>query len=143
LAGIDGRGLSFPGRRSGAAPPRSSLAIGPMDGVGQLDAVVVRHRFAPFGWVSTRSRADCQGRHTQPLRCRRMLVGPKDRFDRTTTPTGMVGMSWVLSMVVVEGLSAKQVAGRLEAELGEEATGDSPSGEDAGAGPGVAGGRRP
>jgi hypothetical protein len=49
----------------------------------------------------------------------------------------MLGMSWVLSMAVVEGLSAEQIAGRLEAELGEEATGDSPSGEEAGAGPGL------
>jgi hypothetical protein len=49
----------------------------------------------------------------------------------------MVGMSWVLSMAVVEGLSAEQIAGRLEAELGEETTGDSPHGEEAGAGPGL------
>ena len=46
-------------------------------------------------------------------------------------------MSWVLSMGVVEGLSAEQIADRLEAELGEEATGVSPSGEEAGAGPGL------
>ena len=43
-------------------------------------------------------------------------------------------MSWVLSMGVVEGLSAEEVAGRLEAELGEEITGDSASGEEAGRG---------
>ena len=43
-------------------------------------------------------------------------------------------MSWVLSMAVVDGLSAEQVAGRLEAELGEEITSDSPSGEEAGPG---------
>lgn len=43
-------------------------------------------------------------------------------------------MSWVLSMGVVEGLSAEEVAGRLEAELGEETTGDSASGEEAGPG---------
>src|SRR4030095_463697 len=49
----------------------------------------------------------------------------------------MVGMSWVLSMAVVEGLSAEQIAGRLEAELGEETASDSPSGEEAGAGPGL------
>src|SRR4029453_83386 len=49
---------------------------------------------------------------------------------------GMVGMSWVLSMAVVEGLSAEQIAGRLEAELGEETASDSPSGEEAGAGAG-------
>jgi hypothetical protein len=49
----------------------------------------------------------------------------------------MLGMSWVLSMGVVEGLSAEQIADRLEAELGEEATGDSPSGEETGAGPGL------
>jgi hypothetical protein len=42
----------------------------------------------------------------------------------------------VLSMAVVEGLSAEQIAGRLEAEPGEETTGDSDSGEEAGAGPG-------
>jgi hypothetical protein len=29
-------------------------------------------------------------------------------------------MDWVLSMAVVEGLSAEEVAGRLEGELGEE-----------------------
>jgi len=46
-------------------------------------------------------------------------------------------MSWVLSMAVVDGLSAQQIAGRLEAELGEETTSDSPSGEEAGAGPGL------
>jgi hypothetical protein len=46
-------------------------------------------------------------------------------------------MGWVLSMAVVEGLSAEEVAGRLEAELGEETTGDSDSGEEAGAGPGL------
>jgi hypothetical protein len=55
----------------------------------------------------------------------------------------MVGMSWVLSMAVVEGLSAEQIAGRLEAELGEETASDSPSGEEAGAGTRVAGGRYP
>jgi len=49
----------------------------------------------------------------------------------------MLGMSWVLSMGVVEGLSAEEVAGRLEAELGEETTGDSPNGEEAGAGLGL------
>jgi hypothetical protein len=38
----------------------------------------------------------------------------------------MVGMSWVLSMALVEGLSAEQIAGRLEAELGEETASDSP-----------------
>jgi hypothetical protein len=31
---------------------------------------------------------------------------------------GMLGMGWVLSMAVVEGLSAEAVADRLEAELG-------------------------
>jgi hypothetical protein len=46
-------------------------------------------------------------------------------------------MGWVLSMAVVEGLSAEEVAGRLEAELGEETTGDSDSGEESGAGPGL------
>lgn len=46
-------------------------------------------------------------------------------------------MGWVLSMAVVEGLSAEAVAGRLEAELGEETTGDSDSGEESGAGPGL------
>jgi hypothetical protein len=46
----------------------------------------------------------------------------------------MLDMSWVLSMGVVEGLSADEVAGRLEAELGEETTGDSASGEEAGPG---------
>ena len=46
-------------------------------------------------------------------------------------------MSWVLSMAVVEGLSAAAVAGRLEAELGEETVDDSDSGEEAGAGPGL------
>src|SRR4029453_1003170 len=50
---------------------------------------------------------------------------------------GMVGMSWVLSMAVVEGLSAEQIAGRLAAEVGEETASDSPSGEEAGAGPGL------
>jgi hypothetical protein len=45
-------------------------------------------------------------------------------------------MSFVLSMGVVEGLSAEQIAGRLEAELGEETASDSPSGEEAGAGAG-------
>ena len=52
-------------------------------------------------------------------------------------------MSWVLSMAMVDRLSAQQIAGRLEAELGEETTSDSPSGEEAGAGPRVAGGRHP
>jgi len=46
-------------------------------------------------------------------------------------------MSWVLSMAVVDGLSAQQIAGRLEAELGEETTSDSPSGQEAGPGPGL------
>lgn len=46
-------------------------------------------------------------------------------------------MGWVLSMAVVEGLSAEEVAGRLEAELGEETTGGSDSGEESGAGPGL------
>jgi hypothetical protein len=46
-------------------------------------------------------------------------------------------LGWVLSMAVVEGLSAEQIAGRLEAEPGEETTGDSDSGEEAGAGPGL------
>jgi hypothetical protein len=45
-------------------------------------------------------------------------------------------MDWVLSMAVVEGLSAEEVAGRLEGELGEETTG-SDSGEEAGVGPGL------
>ena len=38
---------------------------------------------------------------------------------------------------MLRGLSAEEVAGRLEAELGEETTGDSDSGEEAGAGPGL------
>jgi hypothetical protein len=37
-------------------------------------------------------------------------------------------MGWVLSMAVVQGLSAEEIAGRLEAELGEKTTGDSDSG---------------
>jgi len=41
-------------------------------------------------------------------------------------------MGWVLSMAVVEGLSAEQIAGRLEAELGEETIGDN-SGKEAAA----------
>jgi hypothetical protein len=49
----------------------------------------------------------------------------------------MLGMSRVVSMAVVEGLSAEQIAARLEAELGEETTSDSPSGEEAGGGPGL------
>jgi hypothetical protein len=44
-------------------------------------------------------------------------------------------MGWVLSMGVVEGLSAEEVAGRLEAEPAEETVGYSRSGEEAGAGP--------
>jgi hypothetical protein len=43
-------------------------------------------------------------------------------------------MGWVLSMAVVEGLSAEEVAARLEAELGEETIGYSMSGEEAEAG---------
>jgi hypothetical protein len=49
----------------------------------------------------------------------------------------MLGMGWVLSMAVVEGLSAHEVAGRLAVELGEETISDSPGGEEAGAGPGL------
>jgi hypothetical protein len=41
-------------------------------------------------------------------------------------------MGWVLSMAVVEGLSAQEVAGRLELELGEETIGHS-SGKEAAA----------
>jgi hypothetical protein len=37
----------------------------------------------------------------------------------------MLGMGWVLSMAVVEGLSAEETAARLEAELGEETIGCS------------------
>jgi hypothetical protein len=50
----------------------------------------------------------------------RILAGSKDLFDGTTTSTGDAVMGWVLSMAVVEGLSAEEVAGRLEAELGQE-----------------------
>jgi len=46
-------------------------------------------------------------------------------------------MGWVLSMAVVEGLSAEEVAARLEAELAEETIGYSRSGEEAAAGLGV------
>jgi hypothetical protein len=44
-------------------------------------------------------------------------------------------MGWVLSMAVVEGLSAEQVAARLEAELTQQTVGYSHSGEEAGAAP--------
>jgi hypothetical protein len=46
-------------------------------------------------------------------------------------------MGWVLSMAVVEGLSAEEVASRLEAELGEETIGYSMSFEEAEAGLGT------
>jgi hypothetical protein len=56
---------------------------------------------------------------------------------RDNNVDGDAGMGWVLSMAVVEGLSAEEVAARLEAELGEETVDDSASGEEAGAGPGL------
>ena len=43
-------------------------------------------------------------------------------------------MGWVLSMAVVEGLSAEKVAARLDKELAEETVGYSLSGEEAEAG---------
>jgi hypothetical protein len=43
-------------------------------------------------------------------------------------------MGWVLSMAVVEGLSAEEVAARLDAQLAEETIGYSRSGEEAEAG---------
>jgi hypothetical protein len=43
-------------------------------------------------------------------------------------------MGWVLSMAVAEGLSAEEVAARLEAELAEATIGYSRSGEEADAG---------
>jgi hypothetical protein len=49
----------------------------------------------------------------------------------------MLGMGWVLSMAVVEGLSAEEIAARLEAELGEETIGYSMSFEEADAGLGT------
>jgi hypothetical protein len=49
----------------------------------------------------------------------------------------MLGMGWVLSMAVVEGLSAEEIAARLEAELGEETIGYSMSFEEAEAGLGT------
>jgi hypothetical protein len=51
----------------------------------------------------------------------------------------MLGMGWVLSMAVVEGLSAEEIAARLEAELGEETIGYSMSFEEAEAGLGTPG----
>src|SRR4029453_9926980 len=48
----------------------------------------------------------------------------------------MLAMCGGVSMGGVEGVSAEQIAGRLEAELGEETASDSPSGEEAGAGAG-------
>ena len=65
-------------------------------GVGVIDRGSCRsgsdlgRRFAPFDWVSTRSRAHCQARHTQSLLCCRILAGRKDVFDGTTTSTGML-----------------------------------------------------
>src|SRR4029453_12661078 len=78
-----------------------------------------------------------QERHTQSLPCCRILAGPRSCSAGRQCRPGMLAMSWVLSMGVVEGLSAEQIAGRLEAELGEETTSDSPSGEEAGPGPGL------
>jgi hypothetical protein len=46
----------------------------------------------------------------------------------------MLGMGWVLSMAVVEGLGAEQIAARLEAEPGQETIGYSMSFEEAAAG---------
>jgi hypothetical protein len=46
-------------------------------------------------------------------------------------------MGWVLSMAVVDGLSAKEIACRLEAELGQETIGYSMSFEEAEAGLGT------
>jgi len=43
-------------------------------------------------------------------------------------------MGWVLSMGVVEGLSAEEIPARLEAELGEETIGYSTSFEEVEAG---------